>query len=214
MVVALGSMLTGLAIAEPRRISADELAVDAKELARTLNLFLRDDDAVTVDKSTNSILIAEQPPEVTATIDALIDEIRPARDSGCCLQEAVPLRHADAGEVARLVREYFESDDLHVHAITRTNSVLVIARPELAEEIKERIRAVDESQRPDYAVFNVFFDQTNATRHRTPPTPNRPVNVTPSEICSCNGRVWEFQLPEPTRNKWNASTRLKGALQM
>ena len=153
MVVALGLMLTGLAIAEPKRIFADDLRVDAQELARTLNLFLRDDDAATVDKSTNSVLIAEQPPEVAATIDALIDEIRPARDSGCCRQEAIPLLHADAEEVAKLVREYYEPDDCHIHAITRTNSVLVIARHELADAIKERIRAVDESQRPDYAVF-------------------------------------------------------------
>ena len=144
----LAAWFVSPAVAEPKRLPVHD---DAEEIARIINLIFGEEDSVSFDESTNTLLIPSDPPELTANIEELASIISPERPPWP--PPAIQLLYTDAEEVAALEWESVEPRDYQVHALKRTNSVLVTARPEQAKIIENLIRSFDESQKPDYSVY-------------------------------------------------------------
>ena len=138
--------------ADTKRISLEGYDIGAEEAARTINLFLKD-GSVSADESTNSILIPTDPPELAS----FIEEFFEGNTLGCrSSQEAIQLLHADAEDVANRLQDMVDSEsslsdsEIHIHPITRTNSVLAIAPPAEATKLKNLIRELDGPPRTVY----------------------------------------------------------------
>ncbi|MGI9242127.1 MAG: secretin N-terminal domain-containing protein [Verrucomicrobiales bacterium] len=76
------------------------------------------------------------PPEVTDAIDELLGNLEPQNEKPMLVQSTVPLRHADAEEVSKMLNAMLGSDSKDVptnpviHPMKRTNSVLVATPPD------------------------------------------------------------------------------------
>lgn len=142
---------------------------EAAEVARTLDRFLtdrarsaglRDSEATVAALGSSNALILGGSADAIASLKGLIAEID-LPQTGDRAVEIVRIRRGDARSIARLVGEQFSrrvigGTPIAVSADTRTNSVIVNAPNQVAEEVLALIASLDSPDASDETILRTY----------------------------------------------------------